>query len=137
MIRLFVVGICCLLVLSACKSDDGYQKVTREYIATIERLNDALEDVKTGPDASKAIPKLDDITRDLASVAQRVQNMPPPTPEQQKKMAELDPQIDRQRARLVQNLSRILSDPKLKPIFGEVAELRAALAKFRPEPASR
>lgn len=106
-----------LLVLAflfpACSGKSGQEKVANEMITTMESLNTTLASVKDEASAKAAAPKLEQIAKQMEELKKKSEGMP--QPEGAPKDPELDKRLKAAMQKMMQEMMRIGTDPKLEP----------------------
>ena len=110
------------LVLSACGGDSP-ESIAEEQFDLMDEMLDILEGVTDQDSAKEASKEMEALAKKMADLEKRMEKMPDPTPEQQKRLAEIAKEHQEEFGKRMQEvMSKMMQYPELGEAFSKASQ---------------
>jgi len=110
------------LVLSACGGDSP-ESIAEEQFDLMDEMLDILEGVTDQESAKAASKEMEALAKKMADLEKRMEKMPDPTPEQQKRLAEIAKEHQEEFGKRMQEvMSKMMQYPELGEAFSKASQ---------------
>jgi outer membrane PBP1 activator LpoA protein len=115
---LCVLAVSALFVCAGCDSKPTHESVMKESLDKLNEVATILEGVKDEASAKEAKPKLAAIAARLKELKTKMDQLPKPSADEEKRLREkYEPQVRELLPKLQTQMARVALDPKLGPLI--------------------